>query len=97
MIEFKIQKFGADVATIHVGEDQIVEVGRLPNGLFDLTVYQRRPGTDTWDDLTAVLKPEDFMKLGEVPDHYLCTEENCPSFKQRAPRSCGCHPRRNNP
>lgn len=97
MITFKKERYGADVATIHEGDDQIVEVLRRKDGRFDLIVHSRRHDTDRWDDLTATLKPADLLALGEVADAYLCIEPECPSHGQPPSRSCKCHPRYGRP
>lgn len=95
MIEFKRQRYGADMATILDEPHKIVEVQRFSNGLFDLTVHSLDSETGVWDDLTAILKPEHFIALGQVADNTLCIEPECPSFKKPPSRSCKCHPRNN--
>lgn len=92
MVNFKVEKYGADVATIHATENQIVEVVRRRDGLFDLTIHRRDEEANRWDDMTAELTPIHFLDLGEVADHYQCVNKNCPSFGQRPSRSCRCHP-----
>lgn len=91
MIEFKKERYGADVATIHESAEQIVEVVRRDDGLFSLIIHNRVSG-DRWEDLTATLSAAEFIKLGEVADAYQCVEAGCPSFGRLASRGCRCHP-----
>ena len=93
MIEFKRERSGADVATIIDETDQIIEILRRSDGLFDLIIHVRNFETDRWDDMTAVLTPQHFILLGTVADHTLCREPDCPSFKMQPSHSCKCHPR----
>lgn len=94
MIEFRKQRYGAEVATLLEDDEQAVEVLRRADGDFELTVHIRRgKNPDAWDDLTAVLKPEHFIDLGKIADMTLCREQDCPSFGQPPGRSCKCHPR----
>lgn len=67
MVEFKKEQYGAVVATICENDDQVVEVQRHKDGKFSLIVHNRSP-CGGWDDLTAHLTPEDFAKLGRIPD-----------------------------
>ena len=53
MIEFKKERFGAEVATIHESSDQIVEVVRRQDGLFDLTIHNRVWDVQ-WEDIDAI-------------------------------------------
>lgn len=91
MIKFEIQSTGARVATIHESEDQIVEVLQRGDGRLDLIVHNRRGDTDRWDDLSAVLKPEEFADLGRAADYAVCVEKDCPDFGKPCERMCGCH------
>ena len=92
MIEFKTERYGADVAIIHESSDQIVEVVRRKDGLFDLIIHVRVWDTQ-WEDKTATLTAADFIKLGQVADSYLCVESECSYFGSPAPQECRCHPR----
>ena len=92
MLEFR-KEYGTDVATVTESADQIVEVLRRKDGLFDLTIHRGNEETGRWDDMTAVLKPDDFIRLGTVADHTLCQEPECPSFEKPPSRGCKCHPR----
>ena len=67
MVEFQKQQYGAEVATILDNENETVEVMRRSDGTFELIIHNRRGETDTWDDLTAILKAEHFVELGRVP------------------------------
>lgn len=67
MTEFKKQASGPDVATIFDNENQVVEVTRRDDGQFDLTIHRVAEDSDTWDDMTAVLRPGHFIELGDVP------------------------------
>jgi len=59
MIEFKREKYGAEVATIHEDGDQIVEVVRRGDGRFDLTIHRRRAHGDLWDrKMSRVMAPD---------------------------------------
>lgn len=66
MIDWKPNRYGGDVATILDQPDQIVEVMKKPNGAFDLIIHNRNDETGLWDDMTAVLRPEHFVALGEI-------------------------------
>lgn len=93
MVKFNKQTYGADVATILDNEDEIVEVLRREDGNFELTVHNRRGGTEGWTDLSAILTPEHFIELGKIADQTLCREQDCPSFDRSPGQSCKCHPR----
>lgn len=92
MIEFKTERYGADVATIHESADQIVEVVRRKDGFFDLVIHNRVWHTQ-WEDKTATLSAAEFIKLGEVADSYLCVDSSCCYFGAPAAQECACHPR----
>lgn len=93
MAEFKRQKYGSDVATILETDEQVLEILRRRDGIFDLIVHNRILDTDRWEDLTVNLKPEHFIELGNIADMTLCFHPDCPSFKKPPSRSCKCHPR----
>ena len=63
---FKTEPHGAEVATILETADQVVEVQRLRDGTYALTVHSRVSDTDRWDDCTAHLLPRHFAVLGSI-------------------------------
>lgn len=65
---FVKHQYGAVVATILETDDSIVEVQERNDGVYGLIVHHRRCYSDTWDDLTAYLKPEHFDLLGSVAE-----------------------------
>lgn len=70
--KFKRDSAGADVATIHEADGEVVEVLRCSDGKFELTIHNRRGESDRWDDLSATLKPAHFEALGSIaPAHPL--------------------------
>jgi hypothetical protein len=52
--------------TILETPDEVVEVLHLRDGTFRLTIHNRRPGSDVWDDLSATLRPQHFAALGSI-------------------------------
>lgn len=64
--KFVKEKYGATVATILETDDSIVEVQERNDGVYGLIIHHRRSDRDTWDDMTAYLKPEHFDLLGSV-------------------------------
>lgn len=93
MVEFRNENHDADVATIHRNDDEIIEVSRLSDGNFNMTIYNRRPDTDIWDDLSATLRPAQFLELGRVAELSLCAEKLCTQFGKVRSYTCGCHVR----
>jgi hypothetical protein len=86
--KFEKQTYGAVVATILEADNSIVEVQERNDGAYGLIVHHRREDRDTWDDLTAYLKPEHFDALGSVARRMRGEPECC---KALAPDSeCRC-------
>lgn len=65
---FKIQAHGADVATILDSDNETLEIVRRTDGTFELVVHNRRFESDTWDDLSVILKPQHFAVLGSIAE-----------------------------
>lgn len=68
-VKFEKQHYGAVVATILQTDDSVVEVQERNDGCYGLIIHHRREDRDSWDDLTAYLKPEHFEALGLVANH----------------------------
>jgi Ser/Thr protein kinase RdoA (MazF antagonist) len=56
-------------ATILDNDNEVLEVVSRQDGSFELTVFNRRGGTDRWDDMSVVLKKEHFEALGSIASH----------------------------
>jgi len=86
--KFEKQTYGAVVATIYENDSSIVEVQERNDGVYGLTIHTRRCDRDSWDDLTAYLKPEHFDALGSVGRRMRGEPECCRGL---APQSeCYC-------
>jgi hypothetical protein len=74
------EQWGAVVATIMETDDSMVDVQECNDGVYGLIISHRRSDSDTWDDLTAYLKPEHFDLLGSVAKRMRGAESPDPSL-----------------
>ena len=72
MIEFEKQRYSAVVATVHESSEQVVEVLRRDDGLFDLIIHNQYDGS--WEDMSVTLDAGEFLKLGQIPQAPLPTD-----------------------
>lgn len=63
---FVKQTFGAVVATIRETDDALLEVQKMPDGTFSLTVHNRVGCTDRFEDLSIKLEAKHFAMLGSI-------------------------------
>ncbi len=65
-LEFKQERYGAEVATVLENDEAIVEVMRMEDGEFQLTIHNRGERSNQWDDLSAVLTTKHFAELARI-------------------------------
>lgn len=87
--KFEKQTYGATVATILETDDSIVEVQERNDGTYGLIVHHRRCDRDSWDDLTAYLKPEHFELLGSVARRMLGETSQDKFTSERSTKAVG--------
>lgn len=63
---FVKQTFGAVVATIRETDDALLEIQKLPDGTFSLTVHNRVGETDRFEDMSIKLDRKHFAMLGSI-------------------------------
>lgn len=67
-IAFQKERYGATVATIaDDGAGSVLEVMKLPNDRFQLTVHSYNEQRGYGEDMSITLKAEHFVMLGQIP------------------------------